>query len=89
MPRKAKPKVDERANRRSEIMATVGEAMKALSAKKPMDWSRENSETLAAGERLDSAMCGFIEGTATREEVKKAYRGYADLHVVEKGIENG
>lgn len=89
MPRKAKPKVDERANRRSEIMATVGEAMKALSAKKPMDWSRENSATITAGTGLDNAMADYVSGDATREQVKAAYKAYADTHVVEKGIENG
>lgn len=51
MPPKAKPKVDNaRQERRTEIMQTVGSAMKALSEKKQMDWARENAETIAAGE---------------------------------------
>ena len=79
MPRKKK--VDARQERRTEIMQTVGSAMKALSEKKSMDWSRENPETIAAGEQLDNAMADFIGGKATREDVKKAYKGYADLHV--------
>ncbi len=62
-------------------MQTIGSAMKALSDKKPMDWSRENAETIAAGERLDVSMAAYIEGGATREDVKKAYKNYADLHV--------
>jgi len=55
--------------------------MKALSAKKSMDWARDTPEISTAQDGLDLAMAGFIEGTTTREEVKKAYKAYADLHV--------
>lgn len=89
MPRKAKPKVDERANRRSEIMHTISEAIKAISQKKTMDWLRETQETIAAGDQLDNAMVDYIEGKVTKEDVKRAYKSYVELHVVEKGIENG
>lgn len=74
-------KKDDRAKRRTEIMRTISEAMKALSAKKQMDWTRDTSATAAAQDDLDKAMMGFIEGTATRDEVKRAYKRYADLHV--------
>jgi hypothetical protein len=56
--------------------------MKALSVKKQIDWSRETPEILLAQNGLDEAMIGFIEGSTTREEVKRAYKSYADLHVV-------
>ena len=88
MPRKQK-QVDERAQRRAEIMHAVGEAMKSLSAKKPMAWDRENETTIAAGVELDNAMADFVEGSAPREAVKKSYRKYADAHIVEKGRDNG
>jgi hypothetical protein len=59
--------------------------MKALSAKKSTDWARDTPEIRAAQDGLDEAMANYIDGTTTREEVKKAYKHYADLHVVEKG----
>lgn len=71
----------DRSKRRTEIMRTISEAMKALSAKKPMAWDRENSETIAAGERLDNAMADYVSGKVTREQVKAAYKNYADLHI--------
>lgn len=72
-------------DRRAEISRTVGEAMKSLSAKKTMDWGRETPETIKAGFELDEAMADFVAEKATREQVKAAYKVYADLHVVEKG----
>ena len=90
MPRTTKPpQVDERAQRRAEIMHTVGVAMKSLSAKKSMAWDRENEATIAAGVGLDNVMADFVEGSASREAVKKSYRKYADAHIVEKGRDNG
>jgi hypothetical protein len=83
MPRKPKPVTDnERLQRRLEIGKTVYQAMSALSAKKQMEWTRETPETSAAGVKLDNAMADFIEGVATREDVKKVYKVFADLHTV-------
>lgn len=74
-----------RKERRAEIGQTVSQAMKSLSAKRTMDWTRETPEISAAQAVLDETMTQYVEGTATREDVKKAYRTYADLHIVEKG----
>lgn len=68
--------------RKAEINRTISEAMTALSARKTMDWARDTPEISAAQDRLDNAMADFIAGTATREQVKRAYRAYADLHIV-------
>lgn len=71
--------------RRTEICHTVSEAMKALSRKKSMDWTRDTPAITAAQEELDKTMFGYVQGEATREQVKKFYKRFADLHVVEKG----
>lgn len=80
MPR-SKKKDPERLDRRAEIMKAVSDSIKAISAKKAMDWSRETSETIAAEHQLDEAMCDFIDGKVSREEVKAAYKSFANLHV--------
>lgn len=72
-------------DRRTEICRTVSEAMTALSRKKAMDWTRDTPAINEAEARLEGAMSDFVQGTATREAVKKAYKGWADLHIVEKG----
>lgn len=71
-----------RVERRTEICRTVSQAMTALSRKKPMDWTRDTPAINEAEAKLDGAMYDFVQGTATREAVKKAYKGWADLHVV-------
>lgn len=71
--------------RRTEICRTVSEAMTALSRKKAMDWTRDTPETKAAQDRLDGAMFDYVQGEATREQVKMLYKQFADLHIVEKG----
>lgn len=73
------------AERKAEIGLTISNAMRDLSRKKQVDWTRETPATVSAQSSLDEAMIGFIEGTATREAVKKAYKQFADLHIVEKG----
>lgn len=79
-----------KAERRTEICRTVSEAVKALSKKKSMDWARDTAAISAAQDELDSAMFDYVQGTTTREQVKKSYKRFADLHVVEKGLsENG
>lgn len=73
--------ISEKKERRDEICRTVSEAMTSLSARRAMDWTRESPETIRAGHNLDEAMADFIDEKATREQVKAAYKTYADLHV--------
>lgn len=87
MPRQSKAAKAEgdRKQRRAEIMNTVADSMKALSARKRMDWGRETPETIAAWGNLDETMYGYIQGERDREDVKAAYKTCANLHTVEKG----
>lgn len=56
--------------------------MTALSRKKSMDWTRDTPAISAAQDELDNAMFDYVQGTATRETVKKSYKKFADLHIV-------
>lgn len=74
-----------RGARRAGIGQTVSQAMKSLSAKRVMDWTKESPEISVAEAALNEAMAAYVDEKATREEVKKAYKVWADLHVGERG----
>lgn len=79
---------DEQRERMRSIGKTLSDAM---AQRTDCDWSRDTPVTAAAQVALDEAVTSFILGTAlyrfedpqyaTREDVRAAYKQYAEMHV--------
>jgi hypothetical protein len=64
--------------RRQAILSRVAEAIRTAEFRYPdrFDWARDTPETKAAGDDLDEAMAGYVEGTRAIDDVQSAWRRY-------------
>jgi hypothetical protein len=64
--------------RRRTILSRVAEAIRTAESKFPdrFDWSKDTPEAKIAGDDLDLALAGYVEGTHTIDDVQSAWRRY-------------
>lgn len=67
----------EQQTRHKAISKTVSDAMKART---DCDWSMSGAAIDRAMGKLDEAMHAYIFENGTRDQVRSAYKRYADLH---------
>lgn len=69
----------EQRERQSAISKTLSDAMAARS---DCDWTKESKRIASAQSVIDEQATRFIFENGTREDVRQAYKTFADLHVV-------
>jgi len=74
-----KPEIDTRLSRRLEIGKTIHDAMGAYEKSHKVDWTKAGEQE---SNNLNEVLTQYVEGTASREDVKRVYQQYVQTCVV-------
>lgn len=66
-----------------ERLTSIGKVLRdAMGERKAMDWTKDTAATKKAQAALDDRVSCFVEGGATRTDVREAYQFFAKAHEV-------